>query len=328
MGSPMRRFLAAALLALPFALTGCVGVTGGDIPYPTLEARYAGPQARWMDMPDGAHVRYRDQGPRDAPALVMIHGFGASLETWEPWVARLGDRWRIITLDLPGHGLTRVPVGYHASIDGYADLADALAVRLGVSHYVVIGNSMGGAAAWDDALRHIDHVRALVLVDSAGWPGDRHGGAPAAAALMRNPIGGYVLDHVDARPMAISGLKRAYVDPALVTTQVVDRYVDFSRAPGHRELLLGLRGRPAALVTAETFKTIAVPTLVLHGEKDALIPLADGRAFAAAIPGAKLVTFAGVGHLPMEQAPDASATIVRAFLEGLDSPSVSKQDTK
>ena len=324
----MNRPLAAALLTLSLALSGCVGITGGDIGYPALETRYAGPDSRWMDMPDGAHVRYRDQGPPGAPALVMIHGFGASLETWEPWVARLSDRWRIITLDLPGHGLTRVPAGYRASVDGYADLADSLAVRLGVSRYVVIGNSLGGAAAWDDALRHIDHVRGLVLVDAAGWPGDHHGGAPAAAALMKNPIGGFVLDHVDARPMVTSGLRTAYVDPALVTPQVVDRYVDFSRAPGHRALLLRLRGRPAAPVRPETFKAIAVPTLILHGEKDALVPIADARAFAAAIPGAKLVTFAGVGHLPMEQAPDASATIVRAFLAGLDSPSMSDQDTK
>ncbi len=312
--------LAAALTLLAVLLAGCA-LTRGDIPYAALEAKYADARSRWLDLPGGLHVRYRDQGPRNAPVLVMVHGFSASLEAWEPWAARLSGAFRIVTLDLPGHGLTRAPPAYAPSIDAYADLTDALAGRLGVSSYVVIGNSMGGAVAWDDALRHAGHVRALVLVDSAGWPRPRTGkGAPVVFALIRNPVGRLVLRHIDTRPMAKSGLKSAYVDPALVTPALIDRYVDFSRAPGHRDLLLRIRTRPAGPVTPATFAGIAVPTLVMHGEADHLIPLADGKAFAAAIPGAILVTYPGVGHVPMEQIPDRSAAHLRAFLAKLPPP--------
>jgi len=126
-----------------------------------------------------------------------------------------------------------------------------------------------------------------------------------------------VLRNIDTRPLAESGLKTAYVDPALVTPALVDRYVELSRAPGHRDILLNGQGRPRAAMTADGFKAIAVPTLIMHGEADKLIPVASSRALAAVIPGAKLVTYKGVGHVPMEQIPDQSAADLRAFLAGL-----------
>jgi pimeloyl-ACP methyl ester carboxylesterase len=308
----------AAALTAGALLSGCVSLATGDIPYASLRAKYAAPGSRFIDMPGGLKVRYRDEGPREAPALVLVHGFSASLDAWQAWEARLSPDYRVISLDLPGHGLTEAPGAYAPSIDAYADLVDDLAGRLGVTSYVVAGNSMGGATAWDDALRHADHVRALVLVDAAGWPGDRRaGGPPLAAGLMRSGVGRAMLRHVDTRPMATSGLKSAYVDQSLVTPALVDRYVDFSRAPGHRDMLLRIRSRPATPITAATFAAIAKPTLVLHGEADALIPLADGKAFAAAIPGARLITYPGVGHVPMEQIPDRSAADLRDFLKSL-----------
>lgn len=83
-----------------------------DIPFDRLEAKYANAQSRFLDLPGGLHIHYRDQGVRNGPPIVMIHGYSAALQAWEPWVARLGDRYRIITLDLPGHGLTRAPDTY------------------------------------------------------------------------------------------------------------------------------------------------------------------------------------------------------------------------
>ncbi len=255
---------AAALVALTLAASPC-----GDLPWTALEAKYATAESRYLDLPGGLHVHYRDQGPASAPPLVMAHGFSASLDAWEPWVARLKGAYRIVTLDLPGHGLTRAPSGYHASIDGYADITDEVASRLKIERYVVVGNSMGGAVAWDDALRHPDHVRGLVLVDAAGWPsGRRHEGSPLVFKLLTNPLGRAVIRTIDVRPMARDGLKKAYVDKALVTPALVDRYVDFSRAPGHRDILMTIKTTPGAGVTPETFKAIRVPTLVMHGKLD------------------------------------------------------------
>ena len=307
----------SALVAAATLLAGCAA----DIPYGVLEARYDVPVSHYLDMPGGLHVRYRDQGPRGAPVLLMIHGFSASLETWTPWANRLMSDYRVISLDLPGHGLTRAPASWAPSIDAYADLADAVAARLGVGSYVVVGNSMGGAAAWDDALRYPGHVRGLVLVDAAGWPGEKAGrAAPLVFDLMRSAPGRAILRHIDIAPMARAGLMAAYVDPALVTPALVGRYVDYSRAPGHRDLLLRIRSRPAAPIDARSFKAITAPTLVMHGEADALIPVSDGRAFAAAIPRARIVTYPGVGHVPMEQIPNRSAADLRRFLADIPPP--------
>lgn len=308
--------VAILLIAL---IAAFLALQRSDIAWRRLEAKYANDQSRYLDLPNGLHVHYRDQGRRNGPTVVMVHGFSASLHAWEPWVARLGSDYRIVTLDLPGHGLTRAPAGYAASIDGYADLTDAVAARLGLERYVVVGNSMGGAVAWDDTLRHADHVRGLVLVDAAGWPGARgaKGPPPLIFALLHNPIGRAIVRNIDTSGMARSGLRSAYVDPALVTPALVERYVELSRAPGHRDILLTIQTRAGGATTPATFKAIAVPTLVMHGEKDALIPLDDGKSFAAAIPGARLVTYPGVGHVPMEQIPDRSAADLRGFLVSL-----------
>jgi len=291
----------------------------GDIPFETLEARYANPHSQWLNMPGRLRVHYRDQGNSKGPAVIMVHGFSASLHAWEPWVTRLGDRYRIITLDLPGHGLTDAPSNYVAGQDSNADIVDALARNLYVDRYVVVGNSMGGGVAWEDALRHPDHVRGLILVDSVGlWQTRKSGDSgPLIFKILANPIGRALLRDLDVTPLARSGLKTAYGDPKVVTPELVTRYVDLSRAPGHRDVIMNMRFARHAPITAESFKAIKAPTLVLHGEADKLIPLEAGKALAAAIPGARLITYPGVGHVPMETIPDRSAADVRAFLDGL-----------
>lgn len=297
-----------------------------DLPYAALEARYATADSRFLDLPGGLRVHYRDQGPRDAPVLVMVHGFAASLQAWEPWVARLSGRWRIVTLDLPGQGLTRAPAGWPVSIAAQAEVVDRLVHALNLGPAVVVGNSMGGAVAVDVALRHPADVRALVLVDAAGWPEEPalapvgEGAAPPKRPaplifrLLISRVGRAILGQIDTRPMAKSGLRAAYIDPALVTPALVSRYVDLSRAPGHRDLLIRTLALTEPPFTRADIARLAVPTLVLHGEADVLIPVDNGRAFAATIPGARLVTYPGVGHVPMEQIPDRSAADLEAFL--------------
>jgi len=313
----MRR-LGMSLMAL-LGLLALGGCAKPDIPWPELEAKYANAQSKYADLPGGLHIHYRDQGNPAGPTVVLVHGFAASLHAWEPWVARLGTEYRIISLDLPGHGLTRAPQGYVASADTNVAVVDELTRRLGAERFVLGGNSMGGGVAWNYALQHPDRLRGLMLVDSAGWPNPREQGEgpPAIFRLLGNPVGRAVLKSFDPTPLAERGLKSAYVDPKLVTPELVARYTDFARAPGHKDILLTMQNRPRAAVSAETFASIGIPTLVMVGEADKVIPPAQSRSLAAAIPGAKLVAYPGVGHVPMEQIPDRSAADVAAFLKGL-----------
>jgi len=301
-------------IVVVLGVVGYFTLSRADIPYAVLQAQYGGPADRYLDLPSGVHLHYRDQGNPLGEAIVLVHGFGASLFDWEDWVKRLGGQYRVISLDLPGHGLTAAPKHYLAHMDDLTGAVDALTTHLGVKHFVLVGNSMGGGVAWNYALQHPDRLDGLVLEDSVPAPN------PAAAQtrgksnviifnLMQSRALRGILLHVDLTPLVRQGLESALVDKSLVTPAMVQRYSDFSRAPGHRVILLNLQGGahpdPAAINAA--LGKLTVPTLVMHGKVDKLIAVAEGERTAATIPGSTLILYPGVGHVPMEQIPDKSA---------------------
>jgi pimeloyl-ACP methyl ester carboxylesterase len=312
----MRR-LAIAIFCL-LGLAGLSACAKPELPWAQLESRYGNTASRYLDLPGGVRVHYRDQGSRTGRTVVLVHGFAASLHAWEPWVQRLAPDYRVITLDLAGHGLTRTPAGYQISTEGQLAIVDAVTRNLGVERFVLGGNSMGGAVAWNYALAHPDRLQGLVLVDAAGWPVEgKREGSPLAFKLLANPVGRAVLKSIDLRDITERGLKTAYVDETLVNDALISRYVDLAMAPGRRELILNGQSRPRQPVTKATFAKIAAPTLVMTGEADKVIPAEASRGLAGAIPGAKLITYPGVGHVPMEQVPERSAQDVKAFLASL-----------
>jgi pimeloyl-ACP methyl ester carboxylesterase len=312
------RFLGALLLLLiAVIVVGYLALRRPDIAYDTLKAKYANAESRYLALTNGVVVHYRDQGDKGAPILVMVHGFSASLVDWEPWVQRLDHSYRIITLDLPGHGLTSAPVGFQPGVEANVAVVDEVASRLGASHFVLIGNSMGGGVAWNYAVMHPEKLNGLVLVDAAGWPrrDQGAGGGPIIFKILRYPAGRALLRGIDVSPLIEQGLKSAFVDPSLVTPAIVTRYGELARAPGHRDLLLQMQGHGGHGPGVADLARLQVPTLVMHGEDDRVIPFADGQTFARTIPGATLIAYPGVGHVPMEQIPDRSAADLDRWLK-------------
>lgn len=320
----MFRWLLGALLAL-IGLAAVVGAGAyfvlkrPDIPYETLAAHYESAASRYADLPGGIRMHFRDEGNPNGPPLLLIHGFSASLHTWEPWVQRLGDEYRIISLDLPGHGLTRAPAGYQGSIPGLVEAVAAFAQSQSLTHFAIAGNSMGGHVAWEYALVHPEQVDALILVDSAGWPeaGDPAQNGAVIFKLLRNPVIAPILRDLDNSRLIRQGLEAAFpAHTELVDDAMVARYSELSRAPGHRDIVLGLmlnrQSRPDA--TPERLAALHMPVLVMHGTDDRLIPYARGQQFHEAIAGSELVSFEGVGHVPQEEIPDQSAAAMRDFL--------------
>jgi pimeloyl-ACP methyl ester carboxylesterase len=291
---------------------------GPDIPYKTLEAKYTDDSSRFVDLPGGFHVHYQDDGEAAKPLLVLLHGFGDSYTSWEGWVSVLKSRFHLISVDFPGHGLTRAPAGYRLSGAGLADFVDAFAARLDLPKFAVAGNSMGGGAAWQLAVRHPQRISALILVDAAGFPNDKPPGkVPVAFKLLQYPLGRAFLRNIDNRPFISTGLKIDVFDKTLITPALVDRWAEFQRAPGHRAILMSVNVGAMENASAAVLSGIRVPTLILHGESDVLIEPASAAKFAAAIPGAKLVTYPRVGHLPQIEIPQRSAADVAEFLQGL-----------
>ena len=299
------------------AVAAWLTLRGPDIPYAALEAKYSGSASRFVDLPGGFHVHYQDEGDPGQPLLVLLHGFGDSFTTWEGWVRDLKTQFHVISLDFPGHGLTRAPAGYELSSEGLVDFVDAFATKLALPKFAVAGNSMGGGVAWQFAVRHPDRIDALILADAVGFPNEKPPTeVPLAFRLLQYPIGRAILRNIDNRPLIDEGLKTDVYDKSLITPALVDRWAEFQRAPGHRAILIGINFGAQTQATADVLGTIKVPTLVLHGESDVLIEPASARKFAAAIPGAKLITYPRVGHLPQIEIPQRSAADVAAFLEG------------
>ena len=303
----------AALVVL-IAFVGWLALRGPDIPYDKLEAQYASSASHYADLPGGVRLHYKDEGKRDGPVLVLVHGFGDSHFSWEGWVKRLSDRYRIITVDLPGHGLTRAPDGYQATADGYADLIDALAAKLALPPFAIAGNSMGGGVSWQVATRHPERLSSLILVDAAGWPASTLKKPPLAFKLLQYPWGRAFLRSIDNKPLIRSGLRGQVGDPAVITDPFIDRWAELQRAPGHRAILMSIQPGKHSQATKDVLASIKVPTLILWGEIDPLLEVDGAHKFADAIPGSKLIVYPKVGHLPLVEIPERSADDVAAFL--------------
>ena len=279
-------------------------------------SKFADGASHFVDLPGGVRMHYRDAGDANAPLLVLLHGYGDSFTTWEGWVGTLKDRYHLISLDFPGHGLTRAPQGYRLNGDALADLVDVFAVRLKLPTFAVAGNSMGGGVAWRLAVRHPDRLNALVLVDAAAFPpSGPPQELPLAFKILQYSWGRALLASIDNAPLIDQGLKMDVYDPTLITPALVARWAELQRAPGHRDILMSgdIRGLSAA--TTAIVSKIAVPTLVIHGESDVLIEPASSQRLAEAIPGAQLILYPKVGHLPQLEIPQQSATDVAAFLK-------------
>ncbi len=317
----MRILGIVALVLLAILVVGWLLLRGPEIPYATLEAKYSlpDPASHFIDLPGGYHVHYQDEGEPGLPLLVLLHGFGDSYTSWEGWVPELKARRRLITVDFPGHGLTRSPAGTGLNQDFLADFLDSFAAALNLPTFAVAGNSMGGGVAWRLAVRRPDRINALILVDAAGFPNEKPPGeVPLAFRILQYPIGRMFLQHIDNRFLIREGLRTDVYDKSLITPAIVDRWAEFQRAPGHRAILMSVNpgGQPEDL--AGTLRAIKVPTLILWGDADPLLEVASARKFAAAIPGSKLITYPQVGHLPQIEIPARSAAAVGEFLDAVD----------
>ncbi len=305
--------IVVAVLAV-LAVGAWLKLRGPDIPYATLEAKYGGAGSGFVELPGGLRIHYQETGSATAPPVVLLHGFGDSFTSWEGWVPVLSTEYRVIALDLPGHGLTRAPQGYRLTTAGLVDSLDAFAAARGLASFALAGNSLGGGVAWNYALKHPERLSALILVDAGGWPQKPAAHVPLAFRILRYRIGRWFLSHIDNRPLIEDGLKVDVYDPAVITPAFVDRWAEFQRAPGHRAILMSIAPAAMGVATSEALAAIRVPTLVLHGESDTIIDPESGRKFAAAIPGATLITYPHVGHLPQVEIPERSARDVAAFL--------------
>ncbi len=313
----MKRFFKWVLGLLLLALIG-IGVWGyaPDRDPAELRAKYASKASQFITVEPGLAVHVRDEGKRDGPAVLLIHGSNSSLHTWEPWVARLGSTYRIISLDLTGHGLTGPHPRRDYRVETSVGIVDAVMTKLGVPKFAVAGNSMGGWISWNYALAHPEKVTALALLDASGAPDAKPKALPIGFRIAQNPLLRPIAEYITPRSLVGKSLAQSVSVKAVVTDKTIDRYWELllypgnRRASGDRQKAYPFRG-PA---TPAQMATLKMPTLIMWGAEDSLVPKTAANWFAKAIPGAKEIVYPGVGHLPMEEVPDRSAADFGAFL--------------
>jgi pimeloyl-ACP methyl ester carboxylesterase len=254
-------------------------------------------------------VHYRDEGA--GPPLVLLHGTSSSLHTWDGWTARLASHRRIVRLDLPGFGLTGPAPDHDYRIARYGRVVLALLDQLGIARADLAGNSFGGRIAATMTLDHPDRVRKLVLVDAGGLRGQR---PPGIFRLARTPVLREMLTVITPRWMVKKNVTEVYGDPSRLDEALVDRYDRLTCAEGNRRALLDRLNGPPDPELDDRLAEIKAPVLLLWGERDRWIGLPFAERWKAGIAGAKLVTFPGAGHVPMEEDPEATAREVDRFL--------------
>jgi pimeloyl-ACP methyl ester carboxylesterase len=312
----MKRFFKWAALILLVLIGGAIAwFWTPDRDVDDLRALYTNDASQFIELESGLTVHVRDEGPRDAPVIVLVHGSSASLQTWESWVERLSDDYRIITYDQPGHGLTGPTLDGNYDTSVFVETLDGVANALGLTNFVVGGNSMGGWVSWNYALEHGDRLVGLALIDASGVPDAQPRSLPIGFRIARMPVISSVMLKITPRSMIESSLHQSVSNQDIIDDAMIDRYHDLILYPGNRAATLARGSAERTMASPETMASIAVPTLLMWGEEDLLVPLSAGQWFDEHIPDSALIVYPGIGHIPMEETPDRSAADMRAWLD-------------
>jgi pimeloyl-ACP methyl ester carboxylesterase len=266
----------------------------------------------------GHRVRFHRAG--DGPLLVLLHGIASTADTWSPVVEALAARHTVIAPDLLGHGDSAKPRGDY-SLGAYASGVRDLVAALGYDRGTVVGHSLGGGIAMQFAYQFPERVERLVLISSGGLGREVHAILRAAtlpgSELVLALLGGAWLRATGGAlggALARLGLRTgedlggvAAGIGSLADAGARSAFVHTARAaidPGGQRVW----------ATDRLYLAAELPTLIVWGERDPIIPVEHGRAAHAAIPGSRLEVFAGAGHFPHREQPARFVSALEDFL--------------
>lgn len=262
----------------------------------------------------GTRINYVDIGCGDGPPVLFVHGLGGAWQNWLENLPRVAEERRALALDLPGFGRSEMP-SREISISGYGRCVDEFCDQLGLDEVVLVGNSMGGFVAAEAAIQFPERVERLALVSAAGI---------SIGNLMRRPaqtwgrvaaiLGSYGAANSRAavtRPV-IRHLSLGFVmrHPTRLRADLCWEQVHASGTPGFRDALDALLDYDVR----DRLGDIAVPTLIVWGEEDMLVPVRDADEFERLIPNARKILMKDTGHVPMLERPTKFNDCLMQFL--------------
>ena len=285
-----------------------------DIPLEDLKAKYATSPSSFVSV-DGMEVHYRDEGAlKDSIPIVLIHGTGSSLHTFNDWTSQLILDHRVVRMDLPAYGLTGPFPDRNYSIDNYVVFLKKFLTSLGIKKCVLAGNSLGGGIAWNFTIEYPEMVKDLILIDASGYPSEANS-VPLAFKIAQIPVVKNIFTFITPRSIAKASVENVYVDKTKVTEELVDRYFELTLRAGNRQAFVDRLSAKMDTNAHQKIKLIEQRTLILWGEQDELIPLKMAQRFHNDLPNDTLIILKEVGHIPMEESPDQSLKPVISFLK-------------
>jgi pimeloyl-ACP methyl ester carboxylesterase len=304
------RNISIALVLLILVLI--VAFYKADIPAEELKQKYAMAPSQF-DSVKGMSVHYRDEGPAsDSIPLVLLHGTSSSIFTWDACVKEWIREHRVIRMDLPGFALTGPDPNSNYSIEGYVAFVHEFLKRRNVKQCYLAGNSLGGQIAYAYAAYYPREVKKLILLDPGGYPSENAKGS-LGFTLGRIPVLKNLLTIITPTSVVRKSIEDVYANKDLVTDSLVQLYEDMTCREGNRSALvkrLSLEKDDTALV-----KRVTIPTMIIWGDQDFLIPLENAYKFQRDLPNDTLVVMKDVGHLPMEEAPAKVVAVVNEFIK-------------
>lgn len=296
------------------------------VPVPRLQntvppKQLVGPDSRFIKVND-LDVHYKITGEGE-PTFILLHGFGASIFSWREVMEPLGAMGTVVAYDRPAFGLTERPLEWERGANPYTPEAQVLLVTglmdaLELDRAVLVGNSAGGTIAVQTALAYPERVQGLILVDAAIYQG---GGAPGwIRPLLNTPqldrLGPLLARQISRRGDAF--LDSAWHDPGKITPQTRAGYREPLRAQNWDRALWELTKASDRQDLAAHIGDLALPSLVISGDDDRIVPVESSIRLAEQFPDAELVVISDCGHVPQEECPQPFLEAVKAFVE--DSP--------
>jgi len=282
-----------------------------DHPPAQVEARWATPPSQFLEI-DGVRLHYREEG--EGPPVVLLHANYASLFMWEPWAAALKDRYRVIRVDLPAHGLTGPEPSGNYSLQRIQSLFEQFVDARGLERFVVVGTSIGGTVAMRYAADHPERIERLVMIS----PGSLEARVRGRTTPANVPKIADVLAWVTPRAFTAYMLRNDYGDPARVTDAVIDEWYAMWMREGNRQAMIDLLRQYVSGGVEAKIRSIRVPVLLIWGEKNKRVPLAlayETRALLGNSPQVQLEVLPGIGHMLVQEAPKQSAAVIRRYLD-------------
>lgn len=282
-----------------------------SIPLDELKKKYANSASKFMEF-DGMQVHYRVEG--EGKPVVLIHGTGASLQTWNGWVDSLvKNNFKVIRIDMPAFGLTGPNKNNDYSSKMYVDFFDRFLHQIGVDTFAMAGNSLGGEIAWKYALEHPEKVTKLILIDPAGFYSKEKGNGAIIFKLAKIKWLADLMSKMDTRIIVNKTLKDVYFDDTKITKEQQQLYYDMSMREGNRESF-STRVQQIDLEPKLDITGVHLPTLIIWGKQDILIDISLADNFTK-IKNSEFIAYDSCGHSPQEEIPAKSVSDVVAFLK-------------